>query len=132
ERHTNQQSDQRRNDGPIDEREPAELTFNGIPLAAGQEPETELLDRKRGMPSQRSYHRDNNHDHQQRCSEHRRTKDRVAEIAGGRKPLAPIRHETYRSGFPPEVIELIFASARFTISAGSGAYCKSFSNDSPS
>jgi hypothetical protein len=38
----------------------------------------------------------------------------------------------HRSALPPEVIELIFASARLTISAGSGAYCKSFANCSPS
>ena len=33
---------------------------------------------------------------------------------------------------PLAVTELIFASARFTMSAGSGAYCKSFAKVSPS
>src|SRR2546423_1697250 len=37
-----------------------------------------------------------------------------------------------RNGLPPLVIELIFASARLTISAGSGAYCKALAYLSPS
>jgi hypothetical protein len=32
-----------------------------------------------------------------------------------------IKSGNYRRGFPPKVIELIFASARFTISSGNGA-----------